>query len=110
MTDKKQDDDGSSDDDALYELEIPHTCDNADSYDRFACLQFIYSMAGLVLGLVCVIGGIVLFLYGIAGETSWTAKVIGLESDISDAAPGSLLFIAGICIVYITRFVIKVRR
>ena len=110
MADKKQDDSGSSDGDALYELEVPHTCDGADSYGRFAWLQFIYSMAGLVVGLVCLGGGIVLFLNGIAGETSWTAKVIGLESDISDAAPGSLLFIAGVFIIFITRFSIKVRQ
>jgi hypothetical protein len=57
--------------------------------------KLIYSMTGLFLGLVCIIGGIILFLNGVAGSTSWTAKVMGNESNITDAAPGqfSLLWV-----------------
>ena len=66
--------------------------------------QFIYSMAGLVLGLTCIIGGIVLFLHGVTGSTSWTAKILGAESKISDAAPGAILFIVGIFLVFITKY------
>jgi hypothetical protein len=33
-----------------------------------------YSLGGLLLGLGCIIGGIVLFLRGVTGSTSWTAK------------------------------------
>jgi hypothetical protein len=49
--------------------------------------KFIYSMTGLFLGLVSMIGGIVLFLNGVAGSTSWTAKILGGESNVTDAAP-----------------------
>jgi len=76
--------------------------------EKLAQHHFIYSIAGLALGLVCIIGGIVLFLNGIAGATSWTAKFIGAERKISDAAPGAVLFIVGLFIVFVTRFVVKI--
>ena len=72
--------------------------------------HLIYSLAGLILGLVCVVGGIVLFLNGVAGSTSWTAKMLGAESEISDAAPGAVLFIVGLFIVFVTRYVVKVQK
>ena len=65
--------------------------------------EYGYGKLGLAVGLICVLGGIALFLNGIAGSTSWTAKVIGAESEISDAAPGAVLFVVGIFIVFITR-------
>lgn len=66
--------------------------------------EFAYAVIGQILGLVCVLGGILLFLNGIAGSTSWTAKVFGAESTISDAAPGALLFIVGWLFVFVTRY------
>ena len=72
--------------------------------------KFIYSMTGLFLGLVSMIGGIVLFLNGIAGSTSWTAKILGNESTITDAAPGAILFIVGLFVVIATRYKVKVNR
>ena len=65
--------------------------------------EYGYGKLGLTIGLICVLGGIGLFLNGIAGSTSWTAKVIGAESEISDAAPGAVLFVVGVFIVFITR-------
>jgi hypothetical protein len=70
-------------------------------------MQLIYSICGLVLGLCCIIGDIVLFLRGVTGATSWTASILGARSQISDAAPGAILFIVGLFIVFITRFGIK---
>ena len=61
--------------------------------------KFIYSMTGLFLGLVSMLGGIVLFLNGVAGSTSWTAKILGNESTISDAAPGAILFVVGLFVI-----------
>jgi hypothetical protein len=91
-------------------MEVPSSLKSIDFWQRSSLFQFIYSLAGLVLGLVCVIGGIILFLHGVTGSTSWTAKFIGLESNISDAAPGAILFIVGLFVVWITRFDIKVRK
>lgn len=72
--------------------------------------KFIYSMTGLFLGLVSMIGGIVLFLNGVAGSTSWTAKIIGNESTITDAAPGAILFIVGLFVIIVTRYKVKIDR
>jgi hypothetical protein len=76
-------------------------------YRQSSLYQFIYSVLGLVLGFICIIGGIVLFFGGITGSVSWTAKMLGAESKVSDAAPGAVLFIVGIFMVLITRFKIK---
>jgi hypothetical protein len=70
--------------------------------------KFIYSMTGLLLGLASMIGGIILFLNGITGATSWTAKILGNESIITDAAPGAILFIVGLFIVIVTRYNSKI--
>jgi hypothetical protein len=48
--------------------------------------------------------GILLFLRGVTGSASWTAKLIGAESKLSDAAPGVVLFVVGGLIVFVTRF------
>jgi len=69
--------------------------------------QLIYSIGGLFLGFCSIIGGVILFLNGVAGSTNWTVKFIGAESNITDASAGVVLFIVGLFIVYITRFVIK---
>jgi hypothetical protein len=91
-------------------MQIPSSFVDPTSYRRFSLYQLIYSLSGLILGLICIIGGIFLFLNGIVGSTSWTAKVLGAESNISDVAPGAVLFIVGLFIVLITRFKIKVKK
>ena len=73
-------------------------------------LQLIYSLAGLVLGLACIIGGILLFFHGVAGSSSWVGEVIGLKSKLSDAAPGTVLFVVGLAVVWLTRFAVRVRQ
>jgi hypothetical protein len=70
--------------------------------------QFFYSIAGLVFGLCCVIGGIVLFLHGVTGTTkSWTASMLGLQSSVTDVPAGVVLFTVGMFVVFITRYVVK---
>ncbi len=83
---------------------------NPDTVTRLSFFELIYSLSGLILGLVCVIGGIVLFVNGVFGSTSWTAKILGAESNISDAAPGVILFIVGLFIVLVTRFTLKIKK
>ena len=65
--------------------------------------EYIYGFMGLILGLSCIVGGVVLGLNGVAGSTSWSAKLLALESQINDAAPGVVLFIVGIFLVRITK-------
>jgi len=82
--------------------EIVKTC--MESWRNDPRYQLLYSLAGLVLGLACVIGGVVLFLHGATGSTNWTASFIGAKSQISDAGPGAVLFIVGLFVVWVTRF------
>jgi hypothetical protein len=37
------------------------------------------------------------------GHTSWTAKLLGFESTINDAAPGVVLFVGRVFFVWITK-------
>lgn len=71
--------------------------------------HFWYSLAGLFLGFVCMLLGVGLFLNGIAGSTSWVASALGMESSLSDAAPGAILFVVGLFVVFVTKFSIKLK-
>jgi hypothetical protein len=67
-------------------------------------LKFLYSTIGLLLGLACILAGVVLGLSGVVGNTKFVASFIGLKTELSDAAPGVVVFIVGIFFVLITRF------
>ena len=62
-----------------YEIEVPSTVRDRYLGQRTIVLQFVYSLCGLFLGLVCTLGGIVFLCQGVAGNSSWTAKLLGLE-------------------------------
>ena len=51
-------------------LELPPNPRERTFWGRLATLQLIYSLAGLVFGLACVVGGIALFFHGVAGSSS----------------------------------------
>ncbi len=70
--------------------------------------EFWYAVFGLVVGVICVIAGLALFLNGVTGSTSWTARVLGAESKLSDAAPGVVFGILGFFIIYVTRYRVRV--
>src|SRR4030081_866486 len=91
-------------------LELPPNPRERHFWSRLATLQLIYSLAGLVLGLACVAGGILLFFHGVAGSSSWVGEVIGVKSNLSDAAPGTVLFVVGLAVVWLTRFAVRVRQ
>ena len=91
-------------------LELPPDPRERQLWARLARLQLIYSLAGLVFGAACILGGIGLFLHGVVGSSSWVGSMIGVQSKISDAAPGTVLFIVGLAVVWVTRFAIRVRR
>ena len=91
-------------------LELPADPRERHFWGRLATLQLIYSLAGLVLGLACIVGGILLFFHGVAGSSSWVGEVIGVKSKLSDAAPGTVLFVVGLAVVWVTRFAVRVRQ
>lgn len=68
-----------------------------------------YSMTGLLVGIFCILAGMVLLVHGVVGSVSWTAKLLGLESAISDAAPGTVLFIIGLLVIFLTRHEVEVK-
>ena len=91
-------------------LELPPDPRERHFWGRLAVLQLIYSLAGLVFGLACIVGGIVLFFHGVAGSSSWVGEFIGVQSKLSDAAPGTVLFVVGLAVVWLTRFTVRVRQ
>jgi hypothetical protein len=91
-------------------LELPADPRERHFWGRLAVLQLIYSLAGLLLGLACIVGGILLFFHGVSGSSSWVGEVIGVKSKLSDAAPGTVLFVVGLAVVWLTRFAVRVRQ
>jgi hypothetical protein len=91
-------------------LELPPNPRERHFWGRLAVLQLIYSLAGLVFGLACIVGGIVLFFHGVAGSSSWVGEFIGVQSKLSDAAPGTVLFVVGLAVVWLTRFTVRVKQ
>ncbi len=77
--------------------------------EQMSQYQIIYSMSGLVLGFICIIGGIVISLLGVTGTITWKMKLLNVSSELDNAIPGVILFIVGIFIVWITRFSIKLK-
>ncbi|HYM50372.1 MAG TPA: hypothetical protein VET65_07325 [Candidatus Limnocylindrales bacterium] len=90
-------------------IELPADPGEQRFFSRLARLQLAYSLAGLTLGLICVVGGCLLFFHGVSGSSSWVGDFIGVHSWLSDAAPGTVLFVVGLLVVWITRFEIRVR-
>lgn len=85
-------------------VDVPPTVGDAGLW-RSACFyQFIYSLAGLGLGLACVVGGIILFTMGIGGSINWIVETEGFHSSLVNAAPGAVLFVVGALVAWLTRF------
>jgi hypothetical protein len=90
----------------LDKIEIPFFAVD-EVWKKAAQYQFWYSVLGLIVGTICVVGGIILFIHGIVGRTSWTASVLGMNSQLTDAAPGSIFGILGLFIIWVTKFKVK---
>lgn len=71
--------------------------------------EYRYASLGLSLGILAIVGGVVLGLNGVAGSTSWTANLLGLQSKINDAGPGVVLFVVGLFMIHTTRPRVKLR-
>src|SRR3989454_10185380 len=91
-------------------LELPPNPRERHFWGRLATLQLIYSLAGLVFGLACIVGGILLFFHGVAGSSSWVGQFIGVQSKLSEAAPGTVLFVVGLVVGALARLAGRVPR
>lgn len=89
-------------------IQIPGNASKG-TWDKALLFGAIYSYGGLVLGLMCILGGLALFVGGATATTNWVAHILGSTSEISDASPGAVLFIVGLFIVLVTRFDIEVK-
>ncbi len=81
-----------------------HRASNPELQKLVAKYRLIYSIVGLVLGFICIILGSLLVLSGVAGNSNWTASFIGMESILTDASPGIILFVVGLFVVRATKF------
>lgn len=73
--------------------------------------QFIYSMTSLILQLACMFIGGWLGISGVVGHTSLAAQVlseVGLKVQMTDAGPGTVLFLVGLLTLPFTRFNVRV--
>jgi hypothetical protein len=72
--------------------------------------EYRYSRLGLVLGLICILAGVALFVNGVAGTTNWTVEVMGLSWKLNDAAPGAVLAAVGVLIIWLTKHTVSVAK
>jgi arginine exporter protein ArgO len=70
-----------------------------------ARLGFWYSTLVLPVAALCILCGTTLFLAGITGNISWSARAPGgLGTDVTNAAPGVIFVIVGLLMICVTRF------
>jgi uncharacterized protein YjeT (DUF2065 family) len=62
------------------------------------------STIGLVVGLICIVAGVIIIYAGVEGSIDWTFKAVGLESKLAKASPGVVLAVVGAIIIWITKF------
>ncbi len=87
-------------------IEVPAEAVDKEFWQRVLLYQFLYSLAGLLSGLLCVLGGILLVVNGFVGQGKWTADFFGVV--ISDAAPGVVLFVVGVSMVQLSKFTVRI--
>lgn len=81
----------------------------SESYWKTVSILFaIYSFIGLILGGLFALMGFVLLMSGVFTNTkSLFIDLLGLKTQITDFPPGIGFLIAGIMLLYISRFSIK---
>jgi hypothetical protein len=62
-----------------------------------------YAKNGMIFGGLCILGGIILLFLGIAGAVNWSIKVGGIDSSLTNAAPGVVLMVIGFLIICVTK-------
>jgi hypothetical protein len=83
---------------------------NPDVVAAIVKQQYRISLLGGVIGIICIAGGILLFLKGIAGDIDWVTKVgPGVTSKLTNAAPGAILFVVGLFSIYFSRYKVTIK-
>jgi hypothetical protein len=95
----------------IFGVTIPENLQgNSNIWQKVVKNQFIYSIIGLVLGLICILLGAFLCYAGITGTSDWTIKLFGLESNLFKATPGVILFVIGFLVIWLTKYDVKTRK
>src|SRR5256886_11869247 len=81
---------------ALAVPELPPNPRERHFWGRLAVLQLIYSLAGLVFGLACVVAGTLLFFHGGSGSSRWGCGFIGVPRQPSGCPPRTRRFLVGL--------------
>jgi hypothetical protein len=69
--------------------------------------HFVYSLFGLGFGFATAAGGLMLFVMGVAGRSTFLASLLQAKIEITDAAPGAILAAIGLLLVAFTRFDVR---
>lgn len=64
-------------------------------------IQINCTFAGLIIGIACITGGVILFLNVIIDSDTRTADVLSAPRSVPDAALGSIILIAGLFLIYL---------
>jgi len=81
----------------------------ADIVNKSIKVQTMYSIAGLIIGTFIVGLAYFLVVHGIAyPDSSWSLRLLGMESQLSDAGPGVILMVVGLFVIYVTRLKIEI--
>ena len=67
-----------------------------------------YAKGGLWIAGGTFLVGFILFLMGVAWQTKFVARGLGLEFEFSDAWPGAILWIVGVFVIALTRFRVRI--
>jgi len=87
---------------------VPPNVVDKDFWRLVVQYQFYYSVTGLLVSLFCLVNGVLMFVHGFTGSSSWSADLFGIT--INDAAPGTVLFVIGLAIAHFTKFDVRLGR
>jgi len=90
-------------DDPETKSELPKTSSSERIIQAAILGEYLYACLALLLGVLSIISGSMLCLYGVAGKTSLVASVVGFRANLNDAAPGVVLFVVGLFMIFVTR-------
>jgi hypothetical protein len=90
------------------ELEIPAGL-SPKAVENLVESQRRYSIAGLVLGSIIIVGGAVLMVLGFTETVDITFESGGSKGHVATGSLGTVLALIGLAIVYFTRFKVKVK-
>ena len=63
----------------------------------------IYSTVALIAGVLSIIGGMGMCVLGVSGHTSFTTNMPGINTNVTDAAPGVVLMFLGTIMMWKAR-------